>query len=263
MAVIQNGLSLLRRSMPTSLKRYVNKRLRLDPLTVSREQAERFFSGENEVATAAIARMLPQGSVVFDIGANSGFFTWELCRQSKNSLTVTLFEPIPNLIRIAKEVVTDFPDCEFDFVNAAMGDASGEISLFIPNDGNIGWITSIAEKATSQDTIEVALLNIGPFLNERKPNFIKIDVEGAEAPILERIQDLISASYRPIILVEVAWGGTASTTWHRTLSALTRLAANGYEFTTLDHATETFSRLWHIDEVAALDRTQDFLLKPE
>ena len=87
-----------------------------------------------------------------------------------------------------------------------MGDASGEISLFIPNDGNIGWITSIAEKATSQDTIEVALLNIGPFLNERKPNFIKIDVEGAEAPILERIQDLISASYRPIILVRLLGG---------------------------------------------------------
>ena len=251
----------MRRIRLRSLLRVKYRIVRLDPLTVSRRQAAGFYSGLNEAAASAIAPLLPKHSVVFDIGANSGFFTWELCRHSDNPLNVTLFEPIPNLMRIARDVVGDFPDSEFQFVNAALGDSTGEISLFIPSDGNIGWVTSIAEKATSQTTIQVPIFDIRPYLVKHRPNFIKIDVEGSEAPLLERISNLISDSYRPLIYCEVAWG-TGAPTWPKTITALAKFNELGYQFSTLDQSTSKFSVPWSFDQIKVLNETKDFLLSP-
>ena len=72
----------------------------LNPLTVSSDEARAFFFGLNTDAARAISKRLPLMVTAFDIGANSGFFTFELLKSGKR-LEVLLFEPIANLMNIS------------------------------------------------------------------------------------------------------------------------------------------------------------------
>jgi FkbM family methyltransferase len=233
----------------------------LNPISVSEKEARDFFEGLNSEVGVSISKQLRSGMTVFDIGGNAGFFSWELCRAVPEGLRVFLFEPVPNLIGIAEIVLRQFPESDFTFVNSAVGDRDGSIDLFLPNDGNIGWVTSIADFATSNKRLQVSLIDIAPYLRSEKPDFIKIDVEGAEGPILRRIVEQCCSLWCPLVYVELGWG-RASANWTSTLETLAVLNRLGYEFALFDSLNGDFSKSITLEELRQVSTTVDLLLLP-
>ena len=250
----------LRRWLYTVRGRWVGKTL-LNPLTVSSNDARSFFVGLNTDAARAISKRLPLMVTAFDIGANSGFFTSELCKSGKQ-LEVLLFEPIANLVGVSREVLSEFSESKFHFLNTAVGDYDGELTLFLPDDGNIGWITAVKDQTTSKKYVTVPIRDIGPYFKDWRPDFVKIGVEGTEGPILKRLVENLCEFWSPLIYVELAWG-RKSANWPATVSTLAEFAGHGYKFSTLDAQSNDFDHTLTIDDFWACEHTIDLLMTPK
>ena len=233
-----------------------NKIGALDPTTVTFEQAERFFANPgvgNRELVDAIEPYLATTTALFDVGANSGYFSKEVLGRGYKG-RVVLFEPISNLQSIAVRTLAPYP-VEKVFVNAALGEANGTLDIFLPNDSNIGWITAVAEKTQNQKATKVAAVAASPFIQAFMPQFVKIDVEGFELFILRPFLDHINDDYRPNFVVELGWGMT-NPHWADFLEVARGYIAKGYRFMTADERRADIS----IADMAALDRTIDVLI---
>lgn len=250
----------LRRWLYTVRGRWVGE-TSLNPLTVSSNDARAFFVGLNTDAARAISKRLSLMVTAFDIGANSGSFTFELCKSGKQ-LEVLLFEPIANLVGVSREVLSEFSESKFHFLNTAVGDYDGELTLFLPDDGNIGWITAVKDQTTSKKYVTVPVRDIGPYFKDWRPDFVKIDVEGTEGPILKRLVENLCEFWSPLIYVELAWG-RKSANWPATVSTLAEFADHGYEFSTLDAQSNDFDHTLTIDDLWACEHTIDLLMTPK
>ena len=124
----------------------------LDPHSVSSKQAASFFHSQapaNVQLFNALSPAMKSASTVFDVGANSGFFKKGLLSRFPNfNGRVVLFEPIPHLIEVARTVLADRTN--LDFENTALGEYDGDIEMYLPSDGNIGWITAVRSKTDAK-----------------------------------------------------------------------------------------------------------------
>lgn len=171
---------------------------KLDPISVSDVDAKKFFKmaqKSNEILFEAVAPRIKNAKTIFDVGANSGYFTKGLIDKGFKG-RVCLFEPIPNLMSIAVRTLAEYKNDKI-FVNSALGEKSDTLNIFLPEDSNIGWITLVESKATSTKSIQVT---VTPTLEIAKlflPEFVKIDVEGFELFVIRPFLSLISPSYKP------------------------------------------------------------------
>jgi FkbM family methyltransferase len=140
------------------------------------------------------------GETACDIGANHGLFTFFLLRQN---VRVLAFEPNPRLVRILRY---RFPDAirrgDLRLFDCALSDAEGQATLHVPKgfsplatlDGAL--VTANVE----MDTVAVPLRRLDAVVGEEVA-FIKLDVEGHEARVLQGAAHLLRANL-PSLLVE-------------------------------------------------------------
>lgn len=232
---------------------------RQGPLNCSEYYAKLFFNVARDRNEYLVRKLVDQpgvDEVFFDIGGNCGFFSKAVI-ESGFSGSCILFEPIPNLMSISVKTLKRFANLT-TFVNAAVSNEFGNTTLYFEKGPNIGWITAIKEKITAHDSLKVPVVDIKPYIVQNSPNYIKIDVEGSEAPILNGIAELINNSYQPRILVELAWG-ISNPNWKSCLQALEIFHDKNYRLINLN-ATENEIGL---DELAAMQSTCDLLLIPK
>lgn len=231
----------------------------LDVLTITPEDAEAFFGPrekEHERLISPFLSELRQSSVVFDIGANAGYFSRSLVSAGFMG-TLVLFEPIPNLLSIAIKTLDGCLNTKV-FVNAAVGDVTTSIDIFLPENNNIGWVTAVKEKVTTEAKIRVPVVNAENFIDIYHPDIIKIDVEGFESFILSACAKKISDNYQPIFLVELGWG-TANPHWSKFISTAEKFITAGYQF----HAISKERKILSVDELRLLDKTTDVVIAPK
>jgi FkbM family methyltransferase len=226
------------------------------PQTVTRSGATRFFELVDQDASVdfiASHVRLSETASVLDIGANSGFFSKAILeRFPKFRGRVVLVEPIANLSSISVAVLEQFK-CEKVFINAAVGLSIGEVELMLPLDGNIGWVTGVVEKADPRSQkIRVRKVSSRDLVRIYRPDFVKIDVEGMEAEILEGMISELHPEYLPALFVEVGWG-RSHPRWARFLEVASRLDDLGYR------AWSTDGVRLSLDEISRLDKTTDLL----
>lgn len=204
---------------------------------VAHAEALAWFEGRRatyERLAAAVAPYVDPQGVFYDVGGNIGFFTKVLAEQTAFTGTVHLFEPVPNLAKLCAMTLDGVPYTahihEFGLSNE---DAS--IDIFVSGDGNLGWNTIVADKASSgmvRSQIQVRAFN-GAGITD-VPTFIKIDVEGAEHRVFAgMVQSLASWPTKPAILCEIGWG-IHHPQWAEELAAFGDLAAIGYQATDLE-----------------------------
>jgi FkbM family methyltransferase len=229
---------------------------RLDPKTVTRDQAEQFFfrSGNVELVRQ-ISPFFEKATTIFDVGGNVGFFSREVLKTGYKGRLV-IFEPIPHLMSLSVETLAEYTSQKL-FINAALGEASGEIEMFFAKGSNIGWITAVKEKADNNETVKCAMVSTSDYIRGFRPEFIKIDVEGFELFVLRPLLTLIG-DYRPAILCELGWG-KSNPNWAEFLIVVEAFAAKGYKFLAADGS----KRKMQLAEVAALTQTTDVLIVPE
>lgn len=206
----------------------------------------------DRLVTAA-APFVDKNGVIFDIGANIGYFTHLLCVKTQFTGRAYLFEPLPHLADLCTETLKT-SSCKPVIKVLGLSDVSSTEDLWVAADGNIGWNTLVTQKA-SDDMVRVAV-TIKAFPDcgvDEVPCFIKIDVEGLEYKVLRGMLPQLRAwATKPVILCEVGWG-QSHPAWSDELAVFNELKHMGYKVSNLDGES--------ID-LETLSRTTDILFIP-
>jgi FkbM family methyltransferase len=138
------------------------------------------------------ARLLKPGDIVIDAGANLGEITTLL---AKTGATVHAFEPDPYAFEHLQRNVAQYPNVRL--YRQAVADRPGSVKLYRSNkfvEDPDFWSQSSSlfnDKVNMSvaDPIDVEQISIVDFVDslDRPIRILKIDVEGAEVPILEAI----------------------------------------------------------------------------
>jgi FkbM family methyltransferase len=163
--------------------------------------------------------------VALDIGANIGYYSI-LAALSNPNAEVIAFEPVPQLYaRLVRNVELNQLGSRIQPLNLAISDRSGEIPLFVPNDGVLCESSILAEFRPDSTQLRAQATTVDAFLQARglgRVDLIKIDVEGAEHLVFEGLWKTLD-KMRPDIICEVLPGRFRGETEER-------LASLGYRF---------------------------------
>ncbi|HEX8714156.1 MAG TPA: FkbM family methyltransferase [Solirubrobacteraceae bacterium] len=200
--------------------------LRIDPAGA----AAGYALGTSEPAIQdAFAERVPAGGVVWDVGANVGFYSLIAARLVGDG-RVFAFEPLPaNQEAIRRNVALNgFQNVEL--VGVALSDAEGEAELELHGDPTWAKLDTSADTAFKRDSavagsVRVPVTTLDAQLARLSaPGLVKIDIEGAEVAALRGAERLLT-EVRPTIICEL----------HGTNAAVVEvLESHGYDVRTVE-----------------------------
>lgn len=143
-----------------------------------------------------MARLIKSGSVVLDIGANVGFYTLLASSLVGNEGSVFAFEPLPSNIDYLERHLKMNAVHNVTLIRAAVSDRSGMASFQAGGSNSTGRLDekgAIPVEMVSLD--ELFFKGVFPL-----PDYLKIDVEGAELSVLNGARHLLGKSCPMIFL---------------------------------------------------------------
>ncbi len=170
----------------------------------------------------AFERIVTPGSVVYDIGANVGFFSLLASVLTGTEGQVYAFEPLPRNIHYLRQHIQINKLENIDVIEAAVSDHTGEAYF------DLGASSAMGHLAT-QGEIKVQMVSLDSLVDEGRieaPEVMKVDVEGAEYDVLLGGRNLLETQ-RPILFLDTH----DRKAHHLTISLLEEL---GYRFEILD-----------------------------
>jgi FkbM family methyltransferase len=145
--------------------------------------------------------MVRPGSVIFDIGAHVGYYSLLASTLSGPGGKVVAFEPNPNNLRFLRQHVRMNRLRTVDVLPVALCDREGEEMFEFGTGSGTGRLGSAGDLRVITTTLDAVVAELGV-----TPGFLKIDVEGAEARLLEGgMQTLRSA--RPVVFLSTHGAG--------------------------------------------------------
>jgi FkbM family methyltransferase len=150
-----------------------------------------------------IEKEVTKGMVAFDLGANIGYVTLCLANLIGKQGHVYAVEPSPHNFEILKKNISaNNLEDRVDAYHYAISSESGVINFNLCAESNLH---SIIKTKYTKETIEVNSVSIDDFFDDKKfPNFIKMDIEGAELQALEGINEILKKSDESMkILMEI------------------------------------------------------------
>ena len=196
------------------------------------------------------AQHLKTGDVFYDIGANVGFFTIIAAKLVGATGKVYAFEPgqgNASSIRHNAEL-NNFNQVEV--IEKAVSHSSGEGQLLLAQySGGHALATADAPPDLAGE-VTVDLVSIDDLIAQKKiqpPNFVKVDVEGAELDVLKGMTETIK-TYQPTIIYEVDDGDRAA--YERKYQELESfLQSLNYQVTQTENSYETID--WYVGHAIA------------
>jgi FkbM family methyltransferase len=173
-----------------------------------------------------LVRELKHGEVFFDIGANAGFFSLLASKQVGEKGHVFTFEPLAENIETVRAQVELNRISNCTVVEAAISDSVGEVRLW---EGPNTSTAHIGTRGYEQRVVKsVKSITLDEFVRTtRLPNFIKMDIEGAEIQALQGSDALLSGPNPPRFLIELH----GEMAWRQVREILEQA---GYSFYTLE-----------------------------
>jgi FkbM family methyltransferase len=184
---------------------------------------------------AVLARELRPGAVFFDAGANAGFFSLAALALVGPAGRCVSIDPDPDNCASIREQQELNRLGNWTVVPAAVADAPGRRVFSRVRPGHVGGhLRELRDFELATEDFEVEAVTLDA-LAERHgpPDFLKIDVEGAEIAALRGAAGLLSGR-RPTWLIELHGGDRA-----RQAAAL--LAEAGYDVSDIDGRPAAFA----------------------
>lgn len=149
----------------------------------------------------ALRRHLGPGGVLYDVGANVGFFSLLGARFAGPGGHVYAFEPTrDNAAAIEASVVLN-GFSNVTVVEKAVGAAAGTGRLHVVSDQSWSKLEETGGHALTEETVDVEIVALDDF-DGRPPGLVKIDVEGYELPVLEGMRGVL-AEHAPAVICEL------------------------------------------------------------
>lgn len=143
-----------------------------------------------------ITETVKDGSVFFDIGAHVGFYTLLASSLVGDRGKVFAFEPLPRNLSFLKKHLKLNDVRNVTLFEAAVAASPGQAKFYEAAESSMG-------KLSEEGTIKVQLLSLDDLLVSGKierPNYMKIDVEGAELSVLQGARGMLAES-APVIFL--------------------------------------------------------------
>ncbi len=181
-------------------------------------------------------KLIPDGGIVLDIGANIGIMTVHFAQHIPDA-EIYAYEPVPENIASLKRVVKFFALKNVSIFEYALGDTEGEIEMVMPLLDNVRMqglshvIDPSIEKYNDGERYKVPIHCIDNLAEitqtSKRITAIKIDAENYEYWVFEGAKDTIR-KHRPVIYCEL-WEND-----HRT-KCLALIESFEYEIKVLIH----------------------------
>jgi FkbM family methyltransferase len=160
---------------------------------------------------------IKEGFCVWDIGSNLGVFSFCASWKAGRTGKICSLEADPLYVELQNKTARCLPT-EYAFVSplcAAVCDRMGILDLKIPKRGHSRNHLAIVEgnDAGESETQKQVITVTADFLLQHwpKPNFVKVDIEGAEILFLRGASQLLEV-VRPQLYIEVAKSNSDSAT---------------------------------------------------
>lgn len=210
--IVEAGVQVLRRTLKPALTRTVLRPDTVVPILLGPCRGLRYrifpvygwapmYGGWEPEAQRLIATHVLPGDVVYDVGGNYGIHTILFARLVGAEGRVVAFEPLPHLAGALRDNVdlNGFSNVVCD--ERALADYTGEGSFLVGHHEGAGQLVGPDEAASR--TVPVTTVDEVVFgEGQRPPTLVKIDVEGAEAAVLEGARRVLDA-HGPTLLIDL------------------------------------------------------------
>jgi FkbM family methyltransferase len=161
------------------------------------------YGGWEEDAQALIVKHVHPGDVVYDIGANYGIHALLFARLVKNGGHVYAFEPVVEILDALQDNLKLNNFSNVSCLNVAVSDSPGSTSFVTGHHVGAGHLSAVGDGQGNQIMVKTTTLDQAVFADEcRPPNFIKMDIEGAEGKALAGSMRVLR-EFRPVLLVDL------------------------------------------------------------
>lgn len=163
-------------------------------------------NGYEERFQNALFGCVVPGDVVWDVGANVGYYTATLAQLVGPQGSVVAFEPAPACVRALQERFTARPNVTVE--SLAFGARNGESLLETAVDP-LGTTHRLSEPSSNcRDAVRVTVVTADSYRTSTTvtPNVVKLDVEGAEYDVLSGMALLLKDRRLRAVFCEVHFG---------------------------------------------------------
>lgn len=154
---------------------------------------------EDAFGRALLGAVKP-GDCVWDIGANVGNYTKKFAQIVGNQGHVIAFEPSPQVVHTLTAATQTLPQVSIQAVG--LSNEAGEVPFFYDPNG-IGTLDSLTRPTDGGIETKVQIRRGDDYLDQHRPNIIKIDVEGFEKEVLTGMPRTLASPSLRSIFVEV------------------------------------------------------------
>ena len=184
---------------------------------------------QNEVAVWY--RVLKEGSVVVDGGANWGY--WSLVGSTivGRSGQVCAFEPVPSTYESLQSNLRSSRAMNVTSHQAALAERGGTIRINLAANDPIGGQSSIGtpDDRQAEKVIECKTVSLDEVLRDTAVTLIKLDIEGGEFAALKGSTNILQRADKPVITFE--WNRvTSAALQYQPEAILDLLSKCGYTF---------------------------------
>lgn len=155
----------------------------------------------------ALERSLRPGMTFFDVGANIGYITVGAARLVAATGEVHAFEPLPdNVAKLRDASERNGLHDRIRVVEAAVASRSGRGTLMVHASHAMGKLEgSLGRGEEYSGSLDVTVLSLDDYVHQQGhtvPDWVKIDVEGGEASVLEGMERMLQ-EIGPGLLMEL------------------------------------------------------------
>jgi FkbM family methyltransferase len=161
----------------------------------------------------AFARLIPRGGTVIEVGGHIGYISMYFASLVGPDGRVVVFEPGPNNQRYLQRNIAGLGNVEW--VDRAVSDEGGTVTFYCDNltGQNNSLVADFKVLETNASRTGIALeraavkveaVTLDAYCAERglEPDFVKIDVEGAELLVVRGMKAVLAGA-RPRLMVEM------------------------------------------------------------
>jgi FkbM family methyltransferase len=151
---------------------------------------------------AVMGSQSPGEQLLFDVGANCGFFALRQCLQNP-TLQAYCFEPHPRTFRVLqRNIELNHLVSRITAVPCAVGAQSGKCQIEVSNSSSMAVVAQRTSEPNDQAAmLDVPLVSLDEFCRERYvwPQVLKIDVEGFEVEVLSGASECLARATRLVV----------------------------------------------------------------